>query len=75
MRNSVYPIDLVEITTEKDEINQIVEKTRIKATSSTPNRDTVVILLFLSLFTSCLLLFHRNLLPVWKYERLVEGHA
>lgn len=28
MRNSVYPIDLVEVTTAKDEINQIVERLR-----------------------------------------------
>ena len=32
MKNSVYPIDLVEIVTEKDEINQIVEKTRTTCT-------------------------------------------
>ena len=28
MKNSTYPIDLVVITTEKDEINQVVEKQR-----------------------------------------------
>ena len=28
MKNSVYPIDLIVVTTEKDELNQIVEKTR-----------------------------------------------
>ena len=28
MKNSVYPIDLVELTTEKDSLNQVVEKTR-----------------------------------------------
>ena len=28
MKNSVYPIDLVDLTTEKDSLNQVVEKTR-----------------------------------------------
>lgn len=28
MKNSVYPVDLVMVTTEKDELNQVVEKTR-----------------------------------------------
>lgn len=28
MKNSIFPIDLVTITTEKDNINQVVEKTR-----------------------------------------------
>lgn len=32
MKNNVYPIDLVAITTEKDEINQLVEKTRTTST-------------------------------------------
>lgn len=32
MKNYTFPIDLVEITTEKDEINQIVEKTRTTST-------------------------------------------
>lgn len=32
MKNSVFPIDLITVTTEKDDINQIVEKTRITAT-------------------------------------------
>lgn len=32
MKNSVYPIDLVQVTTEKDDLNQIVEKTRTTAT-------------------------------------------
>lgn len=32
MKNSVYPIDLVEITTEKDSLNQVVEKTRTTKT-------------------------------------------
>ena len=29
MKNSVFPIDPIAVTTEKDELNQIVEKTRI----------------------------------------------
>lgn len=32
MRNSTFPIDLIEVTTEKDEINQIVEKLRTTST-------------------------------------------
>lgn len=32
MKNSIFPIDLVAITTEKDEINQLVEKTRTTST-------------------------------------------
>jgi len=28
MKNSVYPIDLVTVTTEKDDLNQVVEKQR-----------------------------------------------
>lgn len=32
MKNSVYPIDLIEIVTEKDELNQVVEKTRTTKT-------------------------------------------
>ncbi len=28
MKNSVYPVDLVMVTTEKDELNQVVDKTR-----------------------------------------------
>lgn len=32
MKNSVYPIDLVELTTEKDSLNQVVEKTRTTKT-------------------------------------------
>ena len=32
MKNSVYPIDLIQVTTEKDDLNQIVEKTRTTAT-------------------------------------------
>lgn len=32
MKNSVFPIDLITVTTEKDELNQIVEKTRTTAT-------------------------------------------
>lgn len=32
MKNNVYPIDLVKVTTEKDDLNQIVEKTRTTAT-------------------------------------------
>ena len=31
MKNSVYPIDLITVTTEKDDLNQIVEKTRTTA--------------------------------------------
>ena len=33
MKNSVYPIELVEIVTEKDELNQVVEKTRTRTTT------------------------------------------
>ena len=32
MKNSVYPIDLITIVTEKDALNQVVEKTRTDAT-------------------------------------------
>ena len=32
MKNNTFPIDLVTITTEKDELNQVVEKTRTTAT-------------------------------------------
>lgn len=32
MKNSVYPVDLVQVTLEKDSLNQIVEKTRTTAT-------------------------------------------
>lgn len=32
MKNSVFPIDLVEVVTEKDSLNQVVEKTRTKKT-------------------------------------------
>lgn len=32
MKNSTFPIDLIEIVQEKDEINQLVEKTRTTAT-------------------------------------------
>lgn len=32
MKNSVYPVDLVMVTTEKDELNQVVEKTRTTST-------------------------------------------
>ena len=32
MKNSVYPIDLVVVTTEKDSLNQVVEKTRTTKT-------------------------------------------
>lgn len=32
MKNSVYPIDLIVIVTEKDSLNQIVEKTRTTKT-------------------------------------------
>ena len=31
MKNSVFPIDLITITTEKDSLNQVVEKTRTTA--------------------------------------------
>lgn len=31
MKNSVFPIDLITVTTEKDDLNQIVEKTRTTA--------------------------------------------
>lgn len=32
MKNNIFPIDLVTITTEKDDLNQVVEKTRTSAT-------------------------------------------
>lgn len=32
MKNSVYPIDLIAVVTEKDSLNQVVEKTRTTAT-------------------------------------------
>lgn len=32
MKNSVYPIDLIELVTEKDKLNQVVEKTRTTKT-------------------------------------------
>lgn len=32
MKNNIYPIDLVQVTTETDDLNQIVEKTRTTAT-------------------------------------------
>ena len=32
MRNNIYPVDLIEIVTEKDDLNQIVEKTRTTST-------------------------------------------
>ena len=32
MKNNVFPIDLVEIVTEKDSLNQVVEKTRTTKT-------------------------------------------
>lgn len=32
MKNSVFPIDLVEVVTEKDNLNQVVEKTRTTKT-------------------------------------------
>ena len=32
MKNSVYPIDLIAVVTEKDNLNQVVEKTRTTAT-------------------------------------------
>ena len=32
MKNNVFPIDLVELTTEKDSLNQVVEKTRTTKT-------------------------------------------
>ena len=32
MKNSVYPIDLIQVSIEKDELNQLVEKTRTTAT-------------------------------------------
>ena len=32
MKNNIYPIDLVQVTTEKDDLNQIVEKTRTTPT-------------------------------------------
>lgn len=33
MKNSVYPIELIEVVTEKDELNQVVEKTRTTTTT------------------------------------------
>ena len=33
MKNSIYPIELIEVVTEKDELNQIVEKERVKNTT------------------------------------------
>ena len=32
MKNSVYPIDLIAVVTDKDSLNQVVEKTRTTAT-------------------------------------------
>lgn len=32
MRNNIYPVDLVAVVTEKDDLNQIVEKTRTTST-------------------------------------------
>lgn len=32
MRNNIYPVDLITIVTEKDDLNQIVEKTRTTST-------------------------------------------
>ena len=32
MKNSVYPIDLIAVVTEKDSLNQVVDKTRTTAT-------------------------------------------
>jgi SPP1 family predicted phage head-tail adaptor len=32
MKNKVFPIDLIEIVTEKDDLNQVVEKTRTTKT-------------------------------------------
>lgn len=32
MKNNVYPIDLIEVVTEKDSLNQVVEKTRTTQT-------------------------------------------
>lgn len=32
MKNSIFPIDLKTVTTEKDELNQVVEKTRTTKT-------------------------------------------
>lgn len=32
MKNNIFPIDLIAVTTEKDSINQIVEKTRVTKT-------------------------------------------
>lgn len=32
MRNNIYPVDLIAIVTEKDDLNQIVEKTRTTST-------------------------------------------
>lgn len=31
MKNNIYPVELITITTEKDELNQVVEKTRSSA--------------------------------------------
>lgn len=33
MKNSVYPVELIEIVTEKDNLDQVVEKTRTKNTT------------------------------------------
>ena len=33
MKNSVYPVELIEIVTEKDELNQTIEKERVKTTT------------------------------------------
>ena len=33
MKNSVYPVSLIEIVTEKDELNQVVEKERVTSTA------------------------------------------
>lgn len=32
MKNSIYPVDLITVVTEKDDLNQVVEKTRTDAT-------------------------------------------
>ena len=32
MKNSTYPIELIEVVTEQDELNQVVEKKRTKST-------------------------------------------
>ena len=33
MKNSVYPVELIEIVTEKDELNQTIEKERVKSST------------------------------------------